>query len=97
MKLAEKFENLAAFYEQVKTIQAAVCVRKGGIPIEGYAGRFFAADVLEMIISAPPSAIDAKRMEAYKKEFESVKDWVTPPVKPIHEMTLEEFEKVMNI
>jgi len=97
MKANEKFENLAAFYEQMKTVMAAVCVKKGGIPTEGYVGRFFAADVLEMIVNNPPPAIDAKRMEAYKKEFESARELVTPPVKPMHQMTLEEFEKVMNI
>ncbi|MCL1785765.1 MAG: hypothetical protein FWG39_01265 [Alphaproteobacteria bacterium] len=97
MGKVEKFENLAAFYEQMKTVQAAISVIKGGIPIEGYAGRFFAADVLEMIVNGPAGAIDAARMDAYRQEFESVKEWVTPPVKPMHEMTLEEFEKVMNI
>jgi hypothetical protein len=30
-------------------------------------------------------------------QFDKVKDLTTPTQKPIHEMTLAEFEKVMNI
>jgi len=97
MKQVAKIENLVAFYDQLKTIQAAICVRKGGVPIEGYAGRFFGADVLEMIVGSAPEAHASQRLEEYRQEFESIKDWVTPSVKPMHEMTLDEFQKVMNI
>jgi hypothetical protein len=36
-------------------------------------------------------------MDLFEKRFETVKDFVTPNQKPIYEMTLEEFEKIMNI
>ena len=91
MSPAERTESLARFYEQLKTVMAAICVQKGGIPIDNYVGRFFAADVLEMLVGAGPAA------DRYKEEFARVKDLATPSQKPIHEMTLEEFEKVMNI
>ena len=57
-------------------MMSAICVQKGGIALENYVGRFFAADTLE---------------------FVAVKDLTTPTQKPIYEMTLEEFEKIMNI
>jgi len=93
MSPAERFSNLAAFYEQLKTVMAAICVQKGGIPIDNYVGRFFAADVLEMLVSSG----SGPQAERYKEEFVRAKDLVTTSQKPIHEMTLEEFEKVMNI
>ena len=97
----EKFKYLSDFYEYMKTVQSAICVAKGGIPLENYVGRFFAADVLQMLVTLGAEikggADHKAQMEKYKKEFESVKNLVTPSQKPIHEMTLEEFEKVMNI
>ena len=98
----ERFKTLSNFYEHMRQIQSAICVAKGGIPLENYAGRFFAADVLEMMIAAGDKikAADADtkaKMERYRAEFESVKNLVTPSQKPVFEMTLEEFEKVMNI
>ena len=93
MNPAERFGNLAAFYEQLKIVMAAICVQKGGIPIDNYVGRFFVADVLEMLVASGVGP----QTEKYKEEFDRVKDLVTPSQKPIHEMTLEEFEKVMNI
>jgi len=92
MDKIEKFDELTVFYEQLKTVMAAICVKKGGIAPEEYVGRFFAADVLEMIVS---TGLD--KSGEYAAEMESVKDLVTPSKKPVHEMTLEEFEKVMNI
>ncbi|MDR1207582.1 MAG: hypothetical protein LBK26_04180 [Rickettsiales bacterium] len=98
----EKFNNLANFYEYMKTVMSAICVSKGGIPLENYAGRFFAADVLEMLnayggkIGRADTAMAAK-LDKYKQEFAKMRDMATPSQKPIHEMTLEEFEKVMNI
>ena len=41
------------------------------------------------------NVIDA--MDLFEKQFENVKDLVTPNQKPIYEMTIEEFEKIMNI
>lgn len=98
----EKFRTLANFYEYMRTVQGAICVAKGGIPLENYVGRFFAADVLEMLVAVGKkiSRADADtkaRLERYVKEFEPAKNLVTPSQKPVHEMTLEEFEKVMNI
>ena len=87
------------------TIMSAVCVEKGGISVDNYAGRFFAADVLEYIVEygrrlteAGPVPDDVARvMKVLQERFESVKNLVTPTEKPIYEMTLEEFEKFMNI
>jgi len=98
----ERFKYLSNFYEYMKTVQSAICVAKGGIPLENYVGRFFAADVLEMLITYGNKITGAdvatkSKLEQYRKEFELVKNLVTPSQKPIHEMTLEEFEKVMNI
>ena len=98
MSPVEKFNSLAAFYEQLKTLMAAICVQKGGIPIDNYAGRFFAADVLEMLADLGGKTQGAgQAAEKYREEFERVRDLASPSQKPIHEMTLEEFEKVMNI
>ena len=36
-------------------------------------------------------------MDLFEKQFNGVKSLVTPNQKPIYEMTLEEFEKIMNI
>ncbi|MCL2369209.1 MAG: hypothetical protein FWC83_00870 [Alphaproteobacteria bacterium] len=92
MAKTEKFDELAEFYETMKTVMAAICVKKGGIATEEYVGRFFAADVLELLVNSGGDK-DGK----YTAEFESMKDMITPNKKPVHEMTLEEFEKVMNI
>jgi hypothetical protein len=85
---------------------SAICVQKGGIAIENYVGRFFAADILEFIAGyaarierekMPVSPDVATAIARFGQEFEKVKNLTTPTQKPIHEMTLEEFEKVMNI
>ena len=88
----ENVQNLIAYYEQTKTIMAAIAARKGGIDADSYVGRFYAADVLEMIVEMGGAA--AQPLHA---EFESLRALTTPSKKPIHKMTLEEFEKVMNI
>jgi len=103
----DNFIQLANFYNQLTTVMSAICVQKGGIAIENYVGRFFAADVLEFIVEygkrlqdkeGPKidpniSAVIAK----FNEQYERVKQLTTPTQKPIYEMTLEEFEKVMNI
>ena len=87
-------------------VLSAVCVEKGGIALENYVGRFFAADVLEYIVeygnrlkkthaNLTPDVLSV--MNLFEKQFEGVKSLVTPNQKPIYEMTLEEFEKIMNI
>jgi len=98
----ERFTRIAGFYEALKTVSIAIRTQKGGIALENYVGRFFAADTLEMLV-AYGEAVSAsnsklKPMAAkYAEEFEKVKDLITPTNKPIYEMSLEEFERVMNI
>ena len=43
----QNFIKLANFYNQMVMMMSAICVQKGGIATENYAGRFFAADTLE--------------------------------------------------
>ena len=102
---AEKFLQLANFYNQMLTVMSAICVQKGGIAIENYVGRFFAADVLQYlaeygakVVGANDNSPNIKRLVAQlNEEYEKNKALATPSQKPFHEMTLEEFEKVMNI
>ena len=102
----QNYVKLANFYNEMAKILSAICVEKGGLALENYVGRFFAADVLEYIVEygnrvkksgeTIPQDV-AGVMDLFEKQFESVRSLVTPNQKPIHEMTLEEFEKVMNI
>ena len=102
----ENYVKLANFYNEMTRVLSAICVEKGGIAMENYVGRFFAADVLEYIVeyghrlqkmdgAISKNVVDA--MKLFEKQFENVKTLVTPNQKPIYEMTLEEFEKIMNI
>ena len=101
----QNFIKLANFYNQMVTVMSAICVEKGGIQAENYVGRFFVADVLEYIVEygrrlmeAGPVSADIERViKIFQERLEGVKGLVTPTEKPIYEMTLEEFEKVMNI
>ncbi len=102
----QNYVKLAGFYNEMSRILSAICVEKGGIALENYVGRFFAADVLEYIVEygnrlkKSGAQIDANllnAMDLFEKQFENVKSLVTPNQKPIYEMTLEEFEKIMNI
>lgn len=102
----QNFIKLANFYNQVAKVMSAICVNKGGIPIENYVGRFFAADVLEFVVEYGERLIKENKkldpdvisvIERFRAQFEHVRDLVTPSQKPIYEMTLEEFEKLMNI
>ena len=45
----QNFIKLANMYNQMTMLMSAICVQKGGIALENYAGRFFMADVLEYI------------------------------------------------
>jgi hypothetical protein len=88
-----KFSDLAGFYEKMMELQSAICVQKGGIAIENYPGRFFAADILELMSrTGTPD-----QMAKYQSDFARYAEFITPSQKPIHEMTLDEFEKVMNL
>lgn len=101
----QNFIKLANFYNKMVTVMSAVCVEKGGIPIENYVGRFFMADTLEYIVeygrrlteTGPVPDDVARVIKIFQERFEGVKTLVTPTEKPIYEMTLEEFEKIMNI
>ncbi len=102
----QQFIKLANYYNQTAMIMSAVCVQKGGIAMENYVGRFFMADVLEYVVEYGRRLIAQNKgispevvalINRFAAQFERVKGLVTPTQKPMHEMTLEEFEKVMNI
>lgn len=102
----QQFVKLANYYNQTAMIMSAICVQKGGVAVENYVGRFFAADVLEYIVEYGRRLIAAEKnlspeivtlINRFAAQFERVRDLVTPTQKPIHEMTLAEFEKIMNI
>lgn len=100
-----KFLQLANFYNQMLTIMSAICVKKGGVALENYAGRFFAADVLEFLaeygrrlVQNPNASKQVRDLTAQlMQEYEKNKNLTTPSQKPLYEMTLAEFEKAMNI
>ncbi len=102
----QRFIKLANYYNQTAMLMSAICVQKGGIAMENYVGRFYVADVLEYVLeygrrlqaqnkNVPPEVVTL--IDRFAAQFERVKDLTTPAQKPIHEMTLEEFEKIMNI
>lgn len=101
------FIKLANFYNQMAKMMSAICVEKGGIAMENYVGRFFAADTLEFVAEYGRRLTATQRneltpeiigvIERFDENYQRVKDLTTPTQKPIYEMTLEEFEKIMNI
>ena len=103
----QNFIKLANYYNQTTMIMSAICVQKGGIPMENYTGRMYAADVLEFIaeygrrlksdskIAIPNDVMNV--INRFDAEYNRVKSLTTPSQKPIYEMTLSEFEKFMNI
>lgn len=101
------FIKLANFYNQMTMMMSAICVEKGGIAIENYVGRFFAADALEFVAEYGRRLMADKKQELtpeiisvinrFNENYERVKDLTTPTQKPIYEMTLAEFERLMNI
>lgn len=103
----QNFIKLANFYNQMTMMMSAICVQKGGIAMENYVGRFFVADTLEFVAeygrrllesrSAAVPADVAAVIKKFQGQYEKVKDLTTPTQKPIYEMSLEEFERVMNI
>ncbi len=102
MNKYDNFLQLADFYNRLGPIMSAICVQKGGLPIENYTGRFFAADLLEFIAAYGEKLEGADQklkdiVSKFRAEADKVKDLTTPSQKPIYEMTLKEFEKVMNI
>jgi hypothetical protein len=101
MASKENFYNMANFYEQMKVVMSAILANKGGLDIDNYAGRFFAADVVEFLTAYGEKVGDDPQtkelVEKYKAELEAARHLTTPSKKPVYEMTLEEFEKFMNI
>ncbi len=102
----QQFIKLANYYNQTAMLMSAICVQKGGIAMENYAGRFFMADVLEYIVEYGHRLVQQNKnvspeivalVNRFAAQFEKVRDLTTPTQKPIHEMTLEEFERIMNI
>lgn len=102
----QQFIKLANFYNQTAMLMSAICVQKGGIALENYVGRFWGADVLEYVVEYGRHLIAQEKnlspeivalVNRFAAQFERVQDLVTPTQKPIYEMTLEEFEKIMNI
>ena len=102
----QRFIKLANYYNQTAMLMSAICVQKGGIAMENYVGRFYAADVLEYVVEYGRRLVDVDKklspevvalVNRFAAQYERVKNLTTPTQKPIHEMTLEEFEKVMNI
>ena len=103
----QNFIKLANYYNQTTMIMSAICVQKGGIPMENYTGRMYAADVLEFVaeygrrlksdskIAIPNDVMNV--INRFDAEYNRVKSLTTPSQKPIYEMTLSEFEKFMNI
>ena len=102
----QQFIKLANLYNQTMMVMSAICVQKGGIAMENYVGRFYAADLLEYIVEYGGRLIEEDKnlapeikglIEKFRAQYQRVKKLTTPTQKPMHEMTLEEFEKVMNI
>ncbi len=102
----QQFIKLANYYNQTAMLMSAICVQKGGIAMENYVGRFYMADVLEYVVEYGRRLIGQDKnlapeivalINRFGAQYERVRDLVTPTQKPIHEMTLEEFERVMNI
>ena len=102
----QNYVKLVNFYNEMARVLSAICVQKGGISMDNYVGRFFAADVLEYVVEygnrlkssgakITPDVLGV--MNLLEKQFENVKKLVTPNQKPIYKMSLEEFEKIMNI
>ncbi len=102
----QNFIKLANYYNQTAMLMSAICVQKGGISMENYVGRFYAADILEyvseygrrLLQSGTTVSPEIKSLiDRFSAQFEHVRNLTTPTQKPIHEMTLAEFEKLMNI
>lgn len=101
----QNFIKMANFYNQMSMMMSAICVQKGGMSIDNYVGRFFAADVLEFVYEYGRRLVErggvapdvVALVEKFRVQYERVRDLTTPSQRPIYEMTLEEFERLMNI
>ncbi len=102
----QQFIKLANYCNQTAMLMSAICVQKGGIAMENYVGRFYVADVLEYVVeygrrlkSQDKNLAEniSQLIDRFSAQFEHMRDMVMPTQKPLHEMTLAEFERVMNI
>lgn len=103
----QNFVKLANFYNQMMMMMSAICVEKGAVALENYVGRYFAADTLEFIAEYGRRLKENKKnqlspeiinlIDRFDAQYNKVKSLTTPTQKPLYEMTLEEFEKFMNI
>ena len=90
----DRYKNLLLLYENIRTLMSAICAKKGGIDIDNYSGKYFMADVLELLVAYGEKAgADTATLRA---ELEKKQELVTPTVKPIYEMTLDEFERMIG-
>jgi hypothetical protein len=90
----ERFNELVRLCDRAKTVMSAICVTKGGIDMDNYPGRFFVADLLEFAAAYGEKA--GADTSALRAELAKVADDVTPASKPVYEMTLAEFERMIG-
>ena len=77
--------------------EVAKYLRKKGYTLlaSGYTGPM---GEIDLIARSPEGILCFVEVKTRKDDaFAAARDLVTPTQKPIHEMTLEEFERVMNI
>ena len=86
--LVQNFIKLANYYNQTAILMSAICVQKGGIPMENYVGRGYAADLLEFVaeygrrlksdgkVKIPTDVLNV--INRFNSEYERVKNLTTP-------------------
>ena len=90
----ERFNELIRLYDRARAVMSAICVTKGGIDMDNYPGRFFMADLLEFAVAYGEKV--GADTSVLRTELNRISDDITPASKPIYEMTLAEFEKMMG-
>ena len=73
----QNFIKLANLYNQIVMVMSAVCVQKGGIAMENYAGRFFVADVLEYVYEYGRRLMAADKKSVPANVADVIKDLVS--------------------
>ena len=76
----QNYVKLANFYNEMTRVLSAICVEKGGVALENYVGRFFAADVLEFIVE-------------YGNRLKKSGANITPEVSSVMNLFEKQFEK----
>jgi hypothetical protein len=83
----QNFIKLANYYNQTAKTMSAICITKGGIPIENYVGRFFAADVLEFVVEYGERLVKSTKdispevvsvLKRFRAQFDHVRSMTTP-------------------